>query len=51
LLTDINYRLYKAKFKALYRGLLNNQLIYRFKWANIVAAINYKIGDTKKRTD
>ena len=29
----------------------NNRLNYRFKWAMVVAATNYKTGDTKRRTD
>jgi hypothetical protein len=44
---NINYALYKAKSRALYRSLLNNWLNYRFIQAIVVAATNYKIGDTK----
>jgi len=46
-LININYILYKAKSRALYRSLLNNWLNYRFKQAIVVAATNYKTGDTK----
>ena len=48
---NINYALYKAKSRALYRSLLNNQLNYRFIRAIVVAATNYKTGDTKIRID
>jgi hypothetical protein len=51
LLTNVNHGLCEAKSRASYGGLLNDQLIYRFKWASAVAATNYKTGDTKRRTD
>jgi hypothetical protein len=50
LLTDVNYALYEAKARASYKSLLKDQLNYRFKYATVVAATNYKMGDTKIRT-
>ena len=51
LLTDINHGLCEAKSGASYGGLPNDRLIYRFTWGSAVAATNYKMGDTKRRTD
>ena len=44
---NVNYALCKAKSGALYGSLLNNRLNYRFIQAIVVAATNYKTGDTK----
>jgi hypothetical protein len=44
---NVNYALCEAKSGALYRSLSNNRLNYRFIRAIVVAATNYKIGDTK----
>ena len=49
LLINVNYILYKAKARALYKSLLKDRLNYRFKYTIVVATTNYKIGDTKIR--
>ena len=51
LLADVNHALCEAKSGALYGSSLNDLLNYRFKCATVVAATNYKTGDTKIRTD
>jgi len=48
---DVNHALCEAKSGALYGSSPNDRLNYRFKRATVVAATNYKTGDTKIRTD
>jgi len=50
-LADVNHALCEAKYGASYGSSPNNRLNYRFKRATVVAATNYKTGDTKIRTD
>ena len=49
--TKINNLLCEVKYGALSGGLPNERLNYRFNFAAVVAATNYKTGDTKRRTD
>jgi len=50
-LTDGNYALCEVKYGASHGASPNNRLNYIFKRATVVAATNYKTGDTKRRTD
>ena len=50
-LADVNHALCEAKYGASYGSSPNDRLNYRFKRATVVAATNYKTGDTKIRTD
>ena len=48
---DVNHALCEAKSGASYGSSPNDRLNHRFKRATVVAATNYKTGDTKIRTD
>ena len=50
-LTDVNHGLCEVKSGTSSGALPNDRLNDRFKRATVVAATNYKMGDTKKRID